>query len=100
MGGSRRHCAGGPLRHAVSHVSSLTLLLLALTACGSSTSSRDETPSPPSSSPTIISVSPACTPATIAVNATSQCTATVKGTGTYSSAVTWSASGGTISTSG
>jgi phosphatidylinositol-3-phosphatase len=99
MGGSRRHCAGGPLRHAVSHASGLTLLLLALTACGSSTSS-DQTPSPPSSSPTIISVSPACAPVTIAVNATSQCTATVKGTGTYSSAVTWSASGGAISTSG
>jgi hypothetical protein len=101
MGGSRRHCAGGPLRHVLSHASGLTLLLLALTACGgSSTSSSDETPSPPSSSPTITSVSPACTPVTIAVNATSQCTATVKGTGTYSSAVTWSASGGTINTSG
>ena len=100
MGGSRRHCVGRPLSHVLSHALGLTLLLLALTACGGGTSSSDETPSLPSSSPTITSVSPACTPATIAVNAIAQCTATVKGTGTYSSAVTWSASGGTISTSG
>jgi acid phosphatase len=33
-------------------------------------------------------------------NATSQCNAAVQGTGTYSSAVTWSASGSTISASG
>ena len=50
--------------------------------------------------PTITSVSVTCDPATVIINATSQCTATVQGTGSYSSAVTWSANGGTISTSG
>jgi hypothetical protein len=50
--------------------------------------------------PTIASVSVTCNPATVIVNATSQCAATVQGTGSYSSAVTWSASGGTINTSG
>ncbi|MES2219354.1 MAG: alkaline phosphatase family protein [Acidobacteriota bacterium] len=51
-------------------------------------------------SPTISSVGVACSPSTLALNATSQCTATVKGTGSYSSAVTWTASGGTIDSSG
>jgi hypothetical protein len=78
----------------------MTLLLVALTACGGSTSSSNPPGSPPPSSPTIISVSPACTPSTIAVNATSQCTATVTGTGSYSSAVTWSANGGTVNARG
>jgi hypothetical protein len=50
--------------------------------------------------PTITSVSVTCDPATVIINATSQCTATVQGTGSYSSAVTWSVNGGAISTSG
>jgi len=50
--------------------------------------------------PAITSVGVICNPSTIGVNATSQCTATVQGTGAYSSAVTWSASGGTINPSG
>jgi acid phosphatase len=50
--------------------------------------------------PTITSVQVACNPSTVIVNATSQCTATVKGSGNYSSAVTWSASGGAVSASG
>ena len=50
--------------------------------------------------PTITSVAVSCNPSTIGVNATSRCTATVQGTGTYSSAVTWSASGGTINATG
>ncbi len=50
--------------------------------------------------PTISSVGVACSPSTIAINATSQCTATVKGTGSFSSTVTWTASGGTIDSSG
>ena len=48
----------------------------------------------------ISSVAVTCSPSFIAVNATSQCTATVQGTGTYNSAVTWSASEGTINPSG
>ena len=41
-----------------------------------------------------------CSPSAVVPNATSQCNAAVQGTGTYSSAVTWSASEGTISASG
>ncbi len=50
--------------------------------------------------PTITSVSVTCSPASIQTGQTSQCTATVTGTGSYSSAVTWSASAGTINSSG
>ena len=50
--------------------------------------------------PTITSVAAACNPSSIAVNATSQCSATVQGTGAYSSAVTWSASAGSITGGG
>ena len=53
-----------------------------------------------STPPTITSVAVNCNPSTIGVNATSQCSATVQGTGAYSSAVTWSASGGSISAAG
>ena len=54
----------------------------------------------PPVSPTISSVTVTCSPATVDVSATSQCTATVQGTGSYSSAVAWTASAGTISSSG
>jgi hypothetical protein len=64
--------------------------------------------STPPSSPTITSVTASCTPASVQTGKTSQCTATVTGTGSYSSQVTWSAGGvqggnatvGTISTAG
>jgi uncharacterized repeat protein (TIGR03803 family) len=52
------------------------------------------------SSPTITSVSASCTPSSIQTSQTSQCSATVSGTGSYSSAVTWSAIGGTITSAG
>lgn len=52
------------------------------------------------SSPKITSVSVACAPSTIAPDATSQCTATVQGTGSFSSAVTWSSTDGAISATG
>src|ERR1700722_10262501 len=68
-------------------------LLLSLIACGGGGQ-------PTSMSSVISSVSPDCTPSTIPAGATSQCSATVMGSGDYSSAVTWSASGGTISSSG
>ena len=71
-------------------------ILLTETACGSGADGNQ--PSPNSSS--ISSVSVVCTPSAVVTNATSQCNAAVQGTGTYSSAVTWSASGGTISASG
>ena len=73
------------------------MLLVLLTACGAGSGSNNPSGSTTS---TISSVSPACAPSTIAINATSQCNATVKGSGSYSSAVTWSASAGTVSASG
>ena len=50
--------------------------------------------------PTISSVSVTCTPSNILTGKTSQCSASVSGTGSYSSAVTWSADSGTITSSG
>ena len=58
--------------------------------------------------PTITSVAVSCASTSVPTGQTSQCTATVKGTGSYSSAVTWSVSGvqsgnstvGTVSTTG
>jgi len=58
--------------------------------------------------PAITSVAVSCTPTSVQTGQTSQCTATVSGTGSYSSAVTWSVSGvqggnstvGAISTAG
>jgi hypothetical protein len=51
---------------------------------------------------TIASVSVTCSPSTVQVGGTSQCSATVQGTGNINSAVIWSiaSGGGTISTSG
>jgi N-acetylneuraminic acid mutarotase len=49
---------------------------------------------------TITGVSVSCTPTSVQVNQTSQCTATVSGTGNYSSAVTWTVDSGTISATG
>ncbi len=50
--------------------------------------------------PTITSVAVTCNPSTIGVDATSQCTATVQGTGAFSAMVTWTASAGSINASG
>ena len=65
-----------------------------MVACGSGGSGNNV----PSS--TITSVTVTCTPATIQSGQTSQCSATVTGTGSFSSAVTWSANAGTISAAG
>lgn len=48
----------------------------------------------------ITSIAVTCTPSTIGTGATSQCTATVQGTGNFSSTVTWSAAAGTINATG
>jgi hypothetical protein len=71
-------------------------LLVGLIACGGGSKSAVSSGAISS----ISSVSPACAPSTVVAGATSQCSATVMGSGDYSSAVTWSASGGTISSSG
>ena len=69
-------------------VASLTLMA----ACGSSGNGGG--------SSSITSVTASCSPSTILFGQTSQCSATVTGTGNFSSGVTWMASAGTISTSG
>jgi acid phosphatase len=48
----------------------------------------------------VTSVSVACNPATVNTSATSQCNATVKGSGNFSSVVTWAASLGSINSTG
>jgi hypothetical protein len=50
--------------------------------------------------PAVTSISISCAPTSLSVNGTSTCSASVAGTGSYSSAVTWSATAGTISSSG
>jgi len=68
------------------------------TAVGCGGGSPNQTTS--SAQPTITSVAATCAPATVTVLGASQCSAVVQGTGSYSSAVTWSASAGTITSSG
>jgi hypothetical protein len=55
-------------------------------------------PRPPVN-PVVTSVVPSC-PSPIAATATSQCTVVVQGTGNFSSAVTWTATNGTVSAAG
>ncbi len=96
MDSSRRDPTKSRLKHAFPHVLGSSLALLALAACGGGSSSVSSS----GSSSSIASVTPACVPADIAANATAQCTVTVKGSGSYSSTVTWSASGGAVTSSG
>jgi len=79
------------------------------TAAGSATitatSTQDATksgsaPVTVTATPAITSVSVLCSPAPILTTQTSTCTATVQGTGAFSSAVTWAATDGTINSSG
>jgi len=74
------------------------LLVLAslslLAACGSSGGGSN-------TSSTVTSVSVSCSPSTVSSGQTSQCSATVTGTGNFSSAVTWTANNNaTISSTG
>ncbi len=55
---------------------------------------------PPSQTSSVTSVTVSCVPASVQVAQTSQCTATIAGTGSYSSAVNWSAVSGAISSAG
>jgi hypothetical protein len=72
------------------------------------TASAVITLNPPAPPPTITSVVASCIPNSVQTGLTSQCTATVTGTGAYSSTVSWSVSGvqggnftvGTISAAG
>ena len=84
------------LKHQLLYVLTVSLALLAVSACGSGTGGSQLSPG----SADVSSVSLVCNPSTVAPNATSQCSATVQGTGSYSSAVKWSADGGTINANG
>jgi hypothetical protein len=70
----------------------LSVPLLFASACGGSSNGGGTPPS----SPTITSVSVACSPASIQTTQTSTCTSTVAGTGSFSSSVTWSVSPASI----
>jgi acid phosphatase len=74
----------------------MSLLLVALAACGGGTSNGNAG----SETTDVSSISLSCAPSTLTVDGTTQCTATVMGTGAYSSAVAWSASAGTVNASG
>ncbi|MGA2831684.1 MAG: hypothetical protein ABSE55_01305 [Terracidiphilus sp.] len=75
-------------------------LFVMLYAAGCGGGGGGSTPPPPP--PTITSVSASCNPLSVEANTTqtSQCSATVTGTGSYSSGVTWSAKYGTITSAG
>ena len=75
----------------------LIILAVLMCSCGGSAPTPAPTPTP---TPTITSVTVSCNPESVPVEETSQCAATVTGTGDYSSVVTWSASAGTISSNG
>jgi hypothetical protein len=64
----------------------LTYVLL-VTGCGGSSGSVNN------SSSTITSVTASCTPTTVITGQTSQCSATVQGTGAFSSSVAWAVNG-------
>ena len=66
--------------------------VLWMAACGGSGGSNTNS--------TITNVSVSCSPSTVTSGGTSQCTATVAGTGNFSQGVTWSTTAGTISSSG
>ena len=70
---------------------------LSFAGCGVSGKVAGTTPPP---TPAITSVSVSCAAASLQTGQTSQCAATVSGTGAYSSSVTWSAVSGTVSSSG
>ena len=65
------------------------MALFGIAACGGS-----------SSSSAITAVSISCTPTSLESGQTSQCTATVTGTGTFNTAVSWGSSAGTVTQNG
>jgi hypothetical protein len=73
--------------------------LASLLACGGGGGSSSPAPTP---TPTVTSVTVSPNPGSVNLNSgsTLQFTATVNGTGSYSSAVTWSASSGSVNSSG
>lgn len=78
------------------HALALALLTTSLIACGGGNSHSINS----STSSAVDSLKVTCTPNSVADRGTSQCNAVVSGTGSYSSAVTWSSSSGAITSSG
>jgi uncharacterized repeat protein (TIGR03803 family) len=76
----------------------LTLVVIALGSCGGGGGGQAGNTNPPS--PTVKSVSVSCNPTSVQNGQTSQCSASVAGTGSYSTAVTWSTDLGAIDSSG
>lgn len=76
----------------------LSIPLLFASACGGGGAGGGGTPPP--SNPTITSVTVSCSPGSVSTAQTSTCSATVTGTGSYSSAVSWTATLGTITSAG
>ncbi len=69
-----------------------------MVACGGGSSNSNNNNNNPTT--TITSVTASCSPSTVQSGQTSQCSATVMGTGNFASTVTWSASAGQISSAG
>src|SRR3974390_1359362 len=86
--GTRRGSWGTGLRFLALLLS--LAVLLGVTACGGGGSSTG----------TITAVTISCSPASVQSGQTSQCTATVTGTGAFINTVTWAASAGAIDTTG
>ena len=72
--------------------------LLLIAGCGGGSSSPAVNNSGLTS--TITSVAVTCSPSSVQIHQTSNCSAAVTGTGSYSSSITWSVDNGTIDQSG
>jgi uncharacterized protein YjdB len=77
-----------------------TQVTITATSVEDATKSGSATVTVTAAAPTITSVTVSCAGNSVTAGQTDQCTATVQGTGAYSNAVTWQASGGTISSTG
>ncbi len=77
---------------------SILLFYLVCTSCGGGGSNGGGNNPPPA--PTITSVALVCNPTSVQVGQTSQCSPTVTGTGSFNSAVNWSADTGSITSAG
>ena len=74
--------------------------IFSLLLAGCSGANSDGGRGTPPSTASITSVAVSCNPPTVSTTQTSQCAATVSGTGSYSPAVIWSATNGTITAAG
>ena len=98
--GETTMCSKTVAAFVTSIASGLFVCLGVLAGCSGSTRGNFGGGNPPPPNPTVTSVSVSCSPASISTGATSTCSAAVQGTGSYSSAVSWTATNGTISATG